>query len=280
MNQKEIFKKTLDWIQDRIDKGIFDSTSADLIEEAQGTLRSEISGYFKKIRNDKAIYNHINKSYSDFMKNAQLTHKGITKQSINDLKPKFRKELEDRVKISFNLMKNQENELKQRIASRFINYMTIDSEEVRGNGASKKSFLDFIDFSKEGGIAENHALFILEDQTRKFTRALDDIIARENGAIGGIWHNRGDKKVTGYPEGVNKPTKAHGDHWEREGVFFVFRDSWAFKKGYIDANIYEKLEDGGVGVAIGCRCWLEYIYDLRDVPYNYLTKKGRDFIND
>lgn len=280
MNQREVFKKTLDWLQDRIDKGILNSTSSDLIEEAQGTLRNEISQYFKGIRNERGIYNYINKGYTHFLKNTQLNHKGITKQSLNDLKPKFRKELENKVQISFNLMKNQENEIKQKLASRFINYVTIDSKEVRGNGASKKSLLEFLDFAKENGIAENHAKFILQDQTRKLTASLDDIIAKENGAIGAIWHNRGDKRVTGYPNGINKPTQAHGDHWEREGVFYVFKDSWGYKKGYIDAPVYENLEDGGVGKAIGCRCWLQYIYDLRDVPYANLTKKGKELLDD
>lgn len=282
MNQREVFKKTLDWLQDRIDKGILNSTSGDLLEEAQGMLRNEISQYFKSIRNERGIYNYINKGYTHFLKNAQLSHKGITKQSLNDLKPKFRKELENKVQISFNLMKNQENEIKQKLASRFINYVTIDSKEVRGNGASKKSLLEFLDFAKENGIAENHAKFILQDQTRKLTASLDDILAKENGAIGGIWHNRGDKRVVGNPQGLypNGSTKAHGDHWEREGVFYTFKDSWGYKKGYIDAPIYENLEDGGVGKAIGCRCWLQYMYDLRDVPYNYLTKKGRELLDD
>lgn len=282
MNQREVFKKTLDWLQDRIDKGILNSTSGDLLEEAQGMLRNEISQYFKSIRNERGIYNYINKGYTHFLKNAQLSHKGITKQSLNDLKPKFRKELENKVQISFNLMKNQENEIKQKLASRFINYVTIDSKEVRGNGASKKSLLEFLDFAKENGIAENHAKFILQDQTRKLTASLDDILAKENGAIGGIWHNRGDKRVVGNPQGLypNGSTKAHGDHWEREGVFYTFKDSWGYKKGYIDAPIYENLEDGGVGKAIGCRCWLQYIYDLRDVPYANLTKKGKELLDD
>lgn len=281
MNQREVFKKTLDWIQDRIDKDILNSTSGDLIEEGQGMLRNEIANHFKNIRNENGIYNYVNKGYTSFLKNVGHNHKGVTKSSINDLKPKFRKELEDRVKISFNLMKNQEDELKQKIASRFINWVSIDSKEVRGNTTSKQSLLNFLDFTKENGIAENHAKFILQDQTRKMIASFDDLIARENNAIGGIWHNRGDRRVVGNPQGIypNSETKAHGDHWEREGKFYVFKDSWAYKKGYIKGELYENLEDGGVGVAIGCRCRLEFIYDLRDCPYENLTKKGREFIS-
>lgn len=281
MNQKLVLKKTLDWIQERIDKGILNSTSGDLLEEAQGMLRNEIADHFKTIRNTKEIYNFVNKGYSSFLKNAQSNHKGLTKTSLNDLKPKFRKEIEDRVKISFNLMKNQEEELKQKIASRFINWVTIDSKDTRGNTTSKQSLLNFLDFAKENGIAEDHAKFILKDQTRKMIASLDDLVAKENNAIGGIWHNRRDRRVVGNPQGIypHSKTKAHGDHWEREGKFYIFKDSWAYQKGYIKGELYENLEDGGVGVAIGCRCRLEFIYDLRDVPYENLTQKGRELIS-
>lgn len=281
MNQKLVLKKTLDWIQERIDKGILNSTSGDLLEEGQGMLRNEIANYFKAIRNPKEIYNFVNKGYSSFLKEAQSNHKGITKASIKDLKPKFRKEVEDRVKISFNLMKNQEEELKQKMASRFINWVTIDSKDVRGNTTSKQSLLNFLDFAKENGIAEDHAKFILKDQTRKMIANLDDLVAKENNAIGGIWHNRGDRRVVGNPQGIypHSETKAHGNHWDREGKFYVFKDSWAYQKGYIKGELYENLEDGGVGVAIGCRCRLEFIYDLRDVPYENLTARGRELIS-
>lgn len=281
MNQKLVLKKTLEWIQERIDKGILNSTSGDLLEEGQGMLRNEIANHFKAIRNPKEIYNFVNKGYSSFLKNAQIHHRGITKASINDLKSKFRKEVEDRVKISFNLMKNQEEELKQKIASRFINWVTIDSKDVRGNTTSKQSLLNFLDFAKENGIAEDHAKFILKDQTRKMIASLDDLVAKENNAIGGIWHNRRDRRVVGNPSGIypHAESKAHGDHWEREGKFYIFKDGWAYQKGYIKGELYENLEDGGVGVAIGCRCRLEFIYDLRDVPYENLTKKGRELIS-
>lgn len=281
-NQRKIFKKTLDWVQDRIDKGILNSTSGDLLEEAQGTLRAEIGEYFKKLRRDKEIYNKLAVQYRDFFQDFQENHKGITKASIKDLKPKMKKELEKRVTLSFNLMKNQENELKQKMASRFLNWVSIDSKEVRGNTTSKQSLLNFLDFAKENGIAEDHAKFILKDQTRKMITALDFMVADQNGAIAGVWKNRGDRRVVGNPNGLY-PTGnlAHGDHWDRENKVYLFKNSWAVQKGFAKSDYYyEDLEDGGVGVAIGCRCRLEMIYDLRDLPTEFLTKKGKELLED
>lgn len=278
MNQREVFKKTLDWVQERIDKGILNKTSADLIEEAMGMLRNEVSQYLAKNRKEKDVLNYIKGGYETFY--SQTSKEGkITKTSLKDLRPQFKKELENRVQNSINYIKNKDNETKQRLASKLMTWLTVDSKEVRGNTTSKQSLLNFLDFAKENDIAENHAKFILEDQTRKMIANLDLIVASENGAIGGIWRNRKDKRVVGNPNGLYpKGTPSHNDHWTREGVFYVFKDSWAKKRGLVKGEIYENLEDGGVAVAIGCRCRLEMIYDIRDVPKENLTKKGVKFI--
>lgn len=270
----------MQWIQDRIDKDILNTTSADLLLEAQGTLRSEIDDYFKAKRQESKIYNKIKGGYSTFLKSSyQRTHKGLAKARLTDLKPKFRKELEKRVALSFNLIKNKDNEVKQELASRFLNWITIDSKEVRGDSTSKQSLLNFLDFAKEAGVAQRHSRFVIEDQTRKMLASFDDLIAKENGAIGGFWKNRKDKRVVGNPKGLYpKGNRAHNDHWNREDQFYILKNSWAYKQKLVTGNIYEDLEDGGVGVAIGCRCRLVYVYDLRDVPYEHLTKKGKEAI--
>lgn len=277
---KVIFKKSIDWIVDRIERGIFDTTSAKTLQNGVEVLRGEFDEWVEKQDKLKTIRGFIKKGYNDFLDNrVYKDNKGITKASINDLKPKFKKRLENRILNSFQLIKNKDEETKNALASRFLNYVTIDSKEVRGKGAGEKSFLDFMEFAKEMGIDENHALFILEDQTRKLTSELNQIVAKENGAIGCIWKTRRDKRVVGNPDGLYpEGNKAHNDHYERENKFFVYKDGWAYKQGLIKGEIYDNLEDGGVGVAIGCRCWVVNIYDLFDVPSENLTKKGAKFL--
>lgn len=280
LKQKQIFKKTLNWVNDRIQNGTLNNTSALLAQEAMGTLRSEINQYFKRENKQRKALSYIRNGYLDYVnKDVFKSNKGIKKVSIKDLKPKFRKELENRVLISMNLIKNRDNELKQRLASRFLNWVTIDSDEVRGKTTSGNSLLRFLDFAKENGIAERHARFIIEDQTRKMIADFDMLVAKENNAVGCIWKTRQDKRVVGNPNGLYpNGNLAHNDHWDRQDKFFVFKDSWAFKNGMIRGEIYENLEDGGVGVAIGCRCRLEIIYDLRDAPFENLTNKGREYV--
>lgn len=280
-NQREIFKKTLDWVQERIDKGILNKTSADLLEEAQGMIRNELAQYFLDQRKDLLVTNYLKKAYSDFYtkEGFKKTNEGISKLKLSDLRGDFKKELEKKITASFSLIKNKDNETKQKMASRFLNWLTIDSEDVRGKTTSKQSLLNFLDFAKENDIAENHAKFILEDQTRKMIANFDSMIAEANGAIGGFWRNRGDKRVVGNPNGLYpQGTPSHNDHWERQGVFYIYKNGWAYKNGYVKGELYENLEDGGVAVAIGCRCRMENVYDLRDVPQEYLTKKGKEAI--
>ena len=282
MNQREILVKTLDWVQDRIDKGILNSTSGDLLEDAQGMLRNEIAKYFSSQNKDLLVSQTLKRAYSDFYtkEGFKKTNKGISKLKLSDLRQDFKKELDKKITISFNLIKNKENEIKQKLASRFINWLTIDSEEVRGKTTSKQSLLNFLDFAKENEIAEEHAKFILKDQTRKMVCAFDLLIAEANGAIGGFWKNRGDRRVVGNPNGFYpQGNKTHNDHWNRDGVFYIYKDGWAYQKGYVKGSLYENLEDGGVGVAIGCRCRMENVYDLRDVPKEILTKKGKEAVN-
>lgn len=279
--QKEIFRKTLDWIQDRIDKKILDSTSGDLIEDICGTLRREITEYFKGKRSESRITSKILKDYYSYLdKNVFARNKGISKYGLKDLEPKFEKELKNRVINSLNLIKNKDEEIKNQLVSRLINWITIDSPEVRGNKTTQNSLLEFMDFAKESGISERHAKFILTDQSHKMREAFDKIVREDNGAIAGIWHNMQDIKVTGNPRGSNKPTKAHGNHWIRENKLYIFKDSWANQQGLVKGDYYEDLEDGGVAVAIGCRCYLESIYDLRDMPLENLTKKGIEYLEE
>lgn len=278
--QRKIFSKTLDWVNERIDMRRLDSTSSDLIELASGTLRQEIRDYLKKQKKEKKINDSLKAGYYDFLEKGIKNHKGITKATLSDYKKDFRKELENRIANSFALIKNKDNEIIAGLSSRFLNWVTIDSKDVRGRKTDENSLLNFLDFGKENDISEEHLKFIIKDQNNKMTASFDAILAEKNDAIACIWHNRKDKRVVGNPDGLypHAESKAHGNHWEREGKVYILQNGWAYKKGYIKGKLYESLEDGGVGVAIGCRCYLEYIYNLEDLPEENLTKKGKEVL--
>ena len=88
----------------------------------------------------------------------------------------------------------------------------------------------------------------------------------DGGAIAAIWRHH---HVT-YP----RP-----EHVARDGRLFLMRDSWAHKAGYVKpgANGYtDQIERPGEWVF--CRCTYQWIYNLRDMPADVLTIKGREFL--
>lgn len=111
---------------------------------------------------------------------------------------------------------------------------------------------------------------ILEDLTRKSMGALDRVKAQADWAIGFIWKTSSNKKVS-------------CNHAEREGKFYVFRDCPAVRDGFIAARgevrYADQLLDGMPSVSAGCSCLARYVYSLKSVPQEILTKKGEAFIN-
>ena len=82
-----------------------------------------------------------------------------------------------------------------------------------------------------------------------------------------------------YP--VAKNPEVHGNHYEREGKFYLLRDNWASKNGYIKGGVYaDTLKDGEPGIPIGCRCVRENIFALDDIPDKYksmITASGKEY---
>lgn len=280
MKQSKIFKHTLDWIQDRIDNGLLDNIAMSVIERQAGLFKEEVREYLEKTRGDKKYTSDLKKRYYGYLKKDVFErNKDLKGYRLKDLSPKFQRELKRRTKLSLALIKNRNNQLMSVLNDRFINWLTVPSQDVRGANPSPNTFLRFLGFSKESVKSERQIQFILTDQSRKMREAMDSIIREELGAIGGFWQGVRDSREVGNPNGLYpKGNKAHGDHWKREGKFYIFKDSWAYKRGLVKGELYEDLEDGGAGVAIGCRCWLRAVYDIRDVPKEFITMKGAEYI--
>ena len=107
-----------------------------------------------------------------------------------------------------------------------------------------------------GAQTDRRAKFIARDQTAKFTASVNEIRQNDAGIVGYIWRNSQDRRVVGNPAGPYKPTRAHGNHWEREGKFF----RWDDPPG-----------DGHPGQAIGCRCFPEPVVDFNQLQQQMIV---------
>jgi len=108
---------------------------------------------------------------------------------------------------------------------------------------------------------------VIIDQNAKLMSAINTTVAEGGGAIGAIWQSHKHQKgYDGRPQ-----------HNKRDGELFLVRDSWVIQKGLVKrgAGAYtDSIEQPGEFVF--CRCSWVYVFNLRDLPADWLTKKGTE----
>ena len=106
---------------------------------------------------------------------------------------------------------------------------------------------------------------VIIDQGHKLASSINAVVAEEGGAIAGIWHSHYRQPNYNYRE----------DHKERDDLVYLMRSSWARDEGLVKAGPAGYADDiTQPGEEINCRCFWEYIYNLRDLPSDMLTAKG------
>lgn len=276
------------------EKGRLTTASAKQLDRLLATYRNVTEEELRKLIDSlgpelrqaykKEYYKYVNGGY-------KTTHPHIQGYKIAELKPAYRKAVQNSVDNSLALIKTQNAEFMAQMQARFRNWATIPSSDIRGESANPdrmKAYLknEVLQLPEVKKSITAHQHFIIVDQTRKLISNMDAITAKEGRAIGFIWHNRRDGRVVGrpggmYPEGNEK----HGDHWDREGKFYLIKDSWAVSRNLLkpvgDVGYDTELTDGLPGIPVGCRCWAEYIYAIELIPEKYrdcITEKGMEYM--
>ncbi|MHB1644407.1 MAG: hypothetical protein ACYCS8_17450, partial [Acidithiobacillus sp.] len=103
------------------------------------------------------------------------------------------------------------------------------------------------------------------DQGHKMLANIDQTIAEQHGAIAMQWNSRW--RVPGYDY--------REDHKELDGKIFLVRQSWAREKGLVKKSGKYLDEIEQPSMAPMCQCTGTWLYSLRDLPDEMLTKKGR-----
>jgi hypothetical protein len=190
-------------------------------------------------------------------------HPGLSKFTVDMVKPKLRNELDRAIMANASLIKLNREAAVETCVRRFAGWST--SIPVGGTEASKKQVI-------KSTIRKSLAQLPFEerrvaiDQGHKFVSSLNRIIAVDKGALGAIWHSHW--RQPGY--------RYRPDHKERDLHFYVVRDNWAIKQGlmrvgpdgYTD-QITQPAEE------CFCRCTYQYVYNLLSIPEHLLTEKGR-----
>lgn len=263
------YKVILEWLININNKDV----TQDVIDSGISLIRDEFKRDLNE--NNKNVRSYMNKKYISFLKNDFRKNHKISAYDMRDVSPEFRKILEKRVLNSLNAIKIKDKKLLLELESRFVEFMMNDKDKTIKNLRENLRANETIKQSK------NYVRNILRDQATRMNDDIDYTNGMLNGAIGLIWHTQEDNRVVGNPSGKYPiGNELHNNHYKRNNVFFALKDSYATKKGLLNASIFEDLEDiKNAGRAINCRCDYEYIYDLRDVPSMYLSKKGIEYIN-
>lgn len=189
------------------------------------------------------------------------THKGISQFTLAQIRPKLRGELDRRIVASANLIKLNREASIQRTLQRFQGWAT--SIPIGGSKVvDKKDERQTIRRGIAGLPMEERRVIV--DQGHKMVAAINDIVATDGGAIAGQW--RHVMEGGGY--------QARPEHERRNNEFFLIRDSWAHKKGFVKGRFTDQIEM--VGELPFCRCWYKYVYSISALPAEMITAKGRE----
>ena len=202
--------------------------------------------------------------FGRFMKNGAYRVKpGVQRFTVERLKPAMRTDLNRRILASAQLIKlNRETAIAQTLR-RFSGWAT----------SIQKGGTEAVDFTKakrdiKKGITKLpfEERRVLIDQGYKFSASLREVIAMDGNAIAAEWVSHWRQAGYDYRE----------DHKERDDKIYLIRGSWAEEKGLIKpGKVGYTDEITKPGEEVFCRCSYRYIYNLRDLPPDMLTEKGK-----
>ncbi len=194
-------------------------------------------------------------------------HPGVKLWTVEQMKPELRTELRRRILASANLIKLDREASIQRTLSRFAGWASsvpiggIESSQTREDASEVHRGIAGLPFVERR---------VVIDQGHKLVAAVDDVIARDEGAVAATWRH-----VHQQPGYDPRP-----EHVARNGRLYLLRDSWAHREGLVKPDRYGFFEDldERPGEAIFCRCWAQYVYGLDRLPRSTLTAKGRAWL--
>lgn len=196
------------------------------------------------------------------------THPSIGRFTLEQVKPKLRAELDRRIMASAQLIRLNREQAIEKTIQRFQGWATsipiggsADPEKVKTKKNVRKSLAQ-LPFEERR---------VLIDQGHKLTSTLSNILATDGGAIAARW--RSHWRQAGY--------NYRKDHKERDEKVYALKDSWAMQRGLIKRGPNPYYEDiTAAGEEPFCRCYIVYLYAIRDLPDDMVTVKGRGALDE
>ena len=194
-------------------------------------------------------------------------HPGVGRFTLQQVAPRLRAELDRRILASSQLIKLNRAEAIEKTIRRFSGWATsipaggsenVDKRETKDDVRKALASLPF----------ETRRVHI--DQGHKMLASLNDILAKDGGAIAGRWVDRGTSDAH---------YKARPQHkaWSDRKAVFLIKDSWAQKAGLVKPSKDGYTDDiEAPGELVYCSCYYVFLYNLRQLPPEMLTAKGKE----
>lgn len=194
----------------------------------------------------------------------------ISAYTLQQLTPQLQAELNRRIMSSIDLIKLNRPVAIAKTLQRFSGWATSVPEGGFPSDVRKGTY-KYVDVKQDVQKAMTSLPFderrVVIDQNAKLVSAINTTVAEGGGAIAAIWQSHKHQK--GY-DGRPK-------HNERDGKMFLVRNNWAIEKGLVKKGAGEYTDSiEQPGEFVFCRCSWIYLFNVRDLPTDWLTKKGEE----
>lgn len=244
--------------------------SAERVQQWQEMLRRAAEDEFmSRAELHQRIRDHLEATYRRTVdRGGVLTrHPGVARFTLEKVKPHLRQELERRILASADLIELNRPEMVAQTLRRFSGWATsipaggsntVDKPEERAKIRKSMSGLPFIERR------------VLIDQGHKLEAAVSEIVATGGGAIAAYWRSH-------YQQANYDFRSEHKQRAIQSAKLpYVVRDNWAIAEGLMKLAGSKYIDEmTKPGEEVFCRCWYEFIYNLRDLPAAMITAKGK-----
>lgn len=187
----------------------------------------------------------------------------VSRYTLAQINPQLRAELDRRIFAGIDLIKLNKRAATQKTLQRFAGWL---SSVPRGGSAQTDRRAEVTRIIKPSAQVKYEARRVAIDQGHKLLASIDHVVAHGSGAIGAIWHDRGEH---------DKSYDARKEHLARSGKVFLVRDSWAIQDGLVKRGGPYTDEVTQPAEEVFCSCYWEWVFSPRDLPREMLAEKGR-----
>lgn len=194
-------------------------------------------------------------------------HPGVSAFTLREVKPKLRAELDRRIMTSASLITLNREQSIAKTMQRFQGWAS--SVPAGGSRVTDRREVKY-DVGKALKQLPFQERRVIIDQGHKLTASINDVIAQDGGAIAMRWHS--NWRETNYD--------FRKDHKARDERVYLVRDSWAHKKGFVKPGAAGYLDEiTQPAEEPFCRCFGSYLYSVRKLPEEMVTKTGREALD-